>query len=102
MEMCLTGDKMSATEAKDCGIVSKVFPGEVLLDETIKLAEKIARNSSLISAIVKESVNNAYETTLQQGLATERKLFHSTFATNDIKEGMQAFIEKRSPQWSNQ
>ncbi|VDM46447.1 unnamed protein product [Toxocara canis] len=78
MELCLTGDKLSAEEAKQCGIV---FPPETLVDEAIRLAERIAQNSPLIMSMVKDAVNAAYETTLQQGLATERFLFHATFAT---------------------
>ncbi|KHN75299.1 putative enoyl-CoA hydratase, mitochondrial [Toxocara canis] len=79
-----------------------VFPPETLVDEAIRLAERIAQNSPLIMSMVKDAVNAAYETTLQQGLATERFLFHATFATEDTKEGMAAFIEKRSPKWTNQ
>jgi enoyl-CoA hydratase len=81
MEMCLTGKPIGAKEAESWGIVSKVFPSDKVLEEAIKLGEKIGTNSKLITAICKESVNNAYETTLQQGLKTEKRLFHSTFAT---------------------
>lgn len=97
MEMVLTGKQIGAKDAENWGIVSKVFPSEQVLDEAIKLGEKIGINSKLITAICKESVNNAYETTLQQGLKSEKRLFHSTFATNDRVEGMKAFTEKRQP-----
>lgn len=97
MEICLTGEKLTANDAKRCGIVSKIFPAEVVVDEAVKLAEKIAENSALAVAMAKESVNAAFEMPLRQGLLFERKLFYSTFATNDLKEGMRAFIEKRPP-----
>lgn len=102
MELCLTGDKISANEAKQCGIVSKVFPPEKVVEEAINLADRIAQNSALVTSMVKQAVNTAYETTLQQGLAAERALFHATFATEDRKEGMRAFIEKRPPKWTNE
>ncbi|KJH53494.1 enoyl-CoA hydratase/isomerase family protein [Dictyocaulus viviparus] len=101
MEVCLTGNRVSATEAKDCGLVSKVFPAEEVVNEAIKLAEKIAEQSPLIVPMVKEAVNAAFETTLQEGLRFERRLFYATFATNDRKEGMSAFTEKRSPKWTS-
>uniref|UniRef100_A0A6F7NTH8 Probable enoyl-CoA hydratase, mitochondrial n=1 Tax=Haemonchus contortus TaxID=6289 RepID=A0A6F7NTH8_HAECO len=101
MEVCLTGNRVSAQEAKDCGIVSKVFPAEQVVDEAVKLGEKIAEQSPLIVHMVKEAVNAAYETTLNEGLKIERRLFHTTFATNDRKEGMSAFAEKRNPKWTS-
>jgi enoyl-CoA hydratase len=101
MEICLTGNQFSAQEAEQMGIVSKVFPHDKLLPETIKTAEKIASNSKIIVAMAKEAVNRAYETTLQEGLQTERRLFHSTFATEDRKEGMSAFVEKRPPKFQD-
>jgi enoyl-CoA hydratase len=101
MEMVLTGTPITAQEAEHWGLVSRVFPADQVLAEAIKTAEKISSHSKFIVAICKESVNNAYETTLAQGLKTEKRLFHSTFATNDRKEGMKAFAEKRPPQFKD-
>ncbi|KAJ1347404.1 putative enoyl-CoA hydratase, mitochondrial [Parelaphostrongylus tenuis] len=101
MEVCLTGNRISASEAKACGIVSKVFPAEKLVDEAVKLAETIAEKSPLIVRMCKEAVNTAYQTTLNEGLRQERRLFYTTFATKDRKEGMTAFNEKRSPKWTS-
>ncbi|KAI5707239.1 hypothetical protein M8J76_015089 [Diaphorina citri] len=101
MEICLTGNQFTAQEAKEMGVVSKIFPPEKLLEETIKLAERIGEHSPLIVTQVKEAVNIAFETTLQQGLKFEKKSFYATFATADRKEGMSAFVEKRSPNFSN-
>ncbi|XP_071797302.1 enoyl-CoA hydratase, mitochondrial-like [Asterias amurensis] len=95
MEMVLTGDPIAADEAKEMGLVSKVFPPDVVLDEAFKLAEKIGKNSKLTVAMAKEAVNGAYELSLMEGLRLEKKIFHSTFATDDRKEGMTAFVEKR-------
>lgn len=102
MEMVLTGDQVPAKEAEKMGLVSKIFPVDKLLDETIKLGEKIAKNSHLINGICKESVNIAYETTLREGLHFEKRMFHGTFATNDRKEGMTAFVEKRQANFTNE
>jgi len=101
MEMCLTGDRIKAEDALKRGLISKIFPADQLIDETIKLAEKIANNSPLINIMAKESVNRAFETTLQEGLLYERRMFHGTFATNDRKEGMTAFSEKRPAKWTS-
>lgn len=101
MEVCLTGNRVSAQEAKECGLVSKIFPSEQVVDEAVKLGEKIAEQSPLIVQMVKEAVNSSYETTLREGLRFERRLFHTTFATNDRKEGMAAFAEKRTPKWTS-
>jgi enoyl-CoA hydratase len=101
MEMCLTGNRISAKEAKECGLVSSIHPAEQLIDEALKLAEKIGSHSNLIVQICKESVNSAYETTLAQGLQHEKRLFYSTFASKDRKEGMHAIIEKRKPNFTN-
>lgn len=95
MEMVLTGDRISAQEAHQAGLVSKVFPVDTLVEEAIRCAEKIAGNSKIITAIAKESVNAAFEMTLTEGNKLEKKLFYSTFATDDRKEGMAAFVEKR-------
>jgi len=102
MEMVLTGNMISAEEAEKCGLVSKIFPPEKVVEEAVKLGEKIASHSPLIVAIAKECVNAAYETTLQQGILFERRLFQSTFSLADRKEGMTAFLEKRSPKYTNQ
>ncbi|XP_054706114.1 enoyl-CoA hydratase, mitochondrial-like [Uloborus diversus] len=102
MEIVLTGNQFTAIEAEKWGLVSKVFPVEQVVDEAIKLGEKICTNSNLIVAICKESVNSAYETTLSEGLRTEKRLFYSTFATKDRKEGMTAFLEKRKPDFTGE
>uniref|UniRef100_A0A1B6DFI9 Probable enoyl-CoA hydratase, mitochondrial n=1 Tax=Clastoptera arizonana TaxID=38151 RepID=A0A1B6DFI9_9HEMI len=101
MEICLTGNQITAQEAETMGMVSKVVPSEQLLNEAIKLAEKISSHSPLIIQMCKESVNTAFETSLQEGLRYEKKMFYGSFATDDRKEGMAAFIEKRSPKFSN-
>ncbi|XP_053779239.1 enoyl-CoA hydratase, mitochondrial isoform X3 [Desmodus rotundus] len=95
MEMVLTGDRISAQDAKEAGLVSKVFPVEKLVEEAIRCAEKIASNSKIVAAMAKESVNAAFEMTLTEGNKLEKKLFYSTFATEDRREGMTAFVEKR-------
>ncbi|XP_057669615.1 probable enoyl-CoA hydratase, mitochondrial [Diorhabda carinulata] len=102
MEIVLTGDQITAQEAHQIGLVSKVVPADQLLSETVKLAEKIANNSQVANAIAKESVNTALETTLQEGLHFEKRFFHSCFATKDQKEGMKAFIEKRKPNFQHE
>jgi enoyl-CoA hydratase len=101
MDMCLTGRMMDAAEAERCGLVSRVVPADKLLDEAMKSAETIAAMSVPISMMTKESVNRAYETTLAEGLRFERRLFHPMFATEDQKEGMAAFAEKRKPAFRN-
>ena len=97
MELVLTGSRIKAAEALQFGLVSAVHPPEKLVDETMVIAEKIATHSKLIVQMAKDAVNASYETTLAQGLNYEKKLFHATFATNDRKEGMSAFVEKRKP-----
>ena len=101
MEMCLTGRMMDAGEAERSGLVSRVVPANELLDEAMKTAKKIADFSLPIVMMTKETVNRSYETTLNEGLRFERRLFHSMFATEDQKEGMAAFVEKRKPQFGN-
>uniref|UniRef100_A0AC34FPS1 Cyclohex-1-ene-1-carboxyl-CoA hydratase n=1 Tax=Panagrolaimus sp. ES5 TaxID=591445 RepID=A0AC34FPS1_9BILA len=101
MEMCLTGNRIGADEALQHGLVSKVYPANEVVQKAIQLGEKIAEQSPLIVAMAKESVNRAYETTLTEGLLFERRLFHTTFATKDRKEGMSAFAEKRKPEWTS-
>jgi len=95
MELCLTGRMMDATEAERAGLVARIFPAAELLAETMKIAQKIAEFSAPIAMMVKESINQAYETTLTEGIRFERRLFHASFSTEDQKEGMGAFVEKR-------
>lgn len=97
MDLCLTGRMMDAAEAEQAGLVSRVVPAAELLSEAVNIAERIAQMSRPIAMMVKESVNRAWETTLAEGVRFERRLFHATFATEDRKEGMAAFIEKRTP-----
>jgi enoyl-CoA hydratase len=101
MEMCLTGRMMDAEEAERSGLVSRIVPAADLLGEALKVAGKIAAMSRPAVLMAKEAVNRAYETTLAEGIRFERRLFHSTFATEDQKEGMAAFIEKRKPAYKN-
>lgn len=96
MELCLTGRMMDAAEAEKAGLVARIFPAADLMAETLKIAEKIASFSAPVAMMVKESVNRAYETTLTEGLRFERRMFHASFATEDQKEGMAAFAEKRA------
>ena len=97
MEMCLTGRTMDAAEAERAGLVSRVVPAADLMAEAMKAASKIAEQSLPILMMTKESVNRAYETTLAEGIHFEQRLFHAMFATEDQKEGMAAFVEKRKP-----
>jgi len=101
MDLCLTGRMMDAAEAERAGLVSRVVPDGELMSEALKVAERIAGMSQPVAMMVKESVNRAYETTLAEGVRFERRLFHSTFAIEDRKEGMAAFIEKRKPDFRN-
>ncbi|XP_026471426.1 probable enoyl-CoA hydratase, mitochondrial isoform X4 [Ctenocephalides felis] len=102
MEICLTGNMVTAEEAEKMGLVSKVFPADKLVDETVKLADKISSHSPLIVSLCKEAVNTALETSLQEGLHFEKRAFHATFATKDRLEGMTAFVEKRAPNFKNE
>jgi enoyl-CoA hydratase len=99
MEMCLTGRSMYADEAERSGLVSRVVPTDNLLDEAMKAATTIASLSRPSVSMAKAAVNKAYETTLAEGVQSERALFLSLFATEDKTEGMKAFIEKRDPHW---
>ena len=99
MDMHLTGRMMDATEAERSGLVSRVVPAKKLIEETLAIAQKIAEKSMLSAMAVKEAVNRAEETSLAEGLLFERRLFHSLFATEDQAEGMNAFLEKREPQF---
>lgn len=101
MDMCLTGRMMDATEAERSGLVSRVVPADKLIEEAIAAAAIIASMSLPVVMMIKESVNRAYESTLAEGVHFERRLFHSTFATEDQKEGMKAFVEKRLPSFRN-
>lgn len=101
MDMCLTGRMMDAAEAERAGLVSRIVAAEKLVEESLAAATTIASMSLPIVMMVKESVNRAYETTLSEGVQYERRLFHSTFATEDQKEGMKAFVEKRLPSFRN-
>ena len=97
----LTGDMISADEAENCGLVAKVFKGEEF-DVSLKdIAVKIANQSKPLAKLAKQAVNVAYETTLEEGIRSERSLFYSTFALEDHVEGMEAFSEKRKPIWKN-
>jgi enoyl-CoA hydratase len=99
MDMHLTGRFMDAAEAERCGLVSRVVPAKSLMEEALKTAEKVGEKSMITTMLVKEAVNRAFETTLAEGLLHERRLFHAAFATEDQKEGMAAFLEKRQPQF---
>jgi len=103
MEMALLGQArmMDAQEAERCGLVSRIVPTADLIDEAVATAQKIAQLSQPIVMLAKESVNRAFETTLNEGVRFERRLFHSAFATEDQKEGMAAFVEKRKPVFKN-
>ncbi|MBV7395363.1 enoyl-CoA hydratase [Mameliella sediminis] len=99
MDMNLTGRFMDAEEAERSGLVSRVVPAKQLMEEARNAAEKIAEKSMISTIACKEAVNRAYETTLSEGLLYERRLFHALFSTEDQKEGMAAFAEKRTPQF---
>jgi enoyl-CoA hydratase/carnithine racemase len=99
--MILTGERMTAQEAYDAGLVARVFPADHLVDETIKVAKIIASKGRMATMMAKEAVNAADELTLQEGLRFERRLFHALFATADQKEGMSAFLEKREAHFTH-
>ncbi len=99
MEMCLTGRFMDAAEAERAGLVSRVIPAADLVEEAVKVAAQIAAMAPLAVLANKEMVNAAFETTLSQGVQFERRLFHGLFGTEDQKEGMAAFVEKRAGTW---
>jgi len=101
MEMVLTGRMMEADEAERSGLVSRIVPAAELVEEAVRTAAKIAAMSRPTAMLAKEAVNRAYETSLAEGVRFERRLFHSTFATDDQKEGMAAFSEKRKPAFRN-
>jgi enoyl-CoA hydratase len=99
MEIVLNGRMLNADEAARFGLVNRVVPVEVHLDEALKLAQEIAARAPLAIRLAKESVDNAFETSLADGLADERRTFYVLFSSEDQKEGMAAFIEKRKPGW---
>jgi enoyl-CoA hydratase len=96
MDLILTGRMMDAVEAERCGLVARIVPADKLIDEALRAAAAIARYSLPSVMLAKESVNRAYETTLAEGVLFERRVFHALFATEDQKEGMAAFVEKRA------
>ena len=101
MDLCLTGRMMKAEEAERAGLVARVVPDNELIDQAMEAAKTIASMSQMATMITKESVNRAYETTLSEGIRFERRMFHATFATEDQKEGMAAFAEKRKAEWKH-
>jgi enoyl-CoA hydratase len=101
MEMILSGRMIDATEAERCGLVSRVVANDKLLEEAFKLADRIAAQSRPAVLAAKEAVNRAFESSLAEGVRFERRLFHALFSTEDQKEGMAAFVEKRKPQFKH-
>jgi enoyl-CoA hydratase len=101
MDMCLTARMMDASEAERSGLVARVIPAADLLGETLAAAERIASYSLPVAMMIKECVNRAYESGLNEGLLFERRVFHAAFALEDQKEGMAAFVEKRKPAFKN-
>ena len=97
MDLILTGRMMDAEEAERCGLVARIVAADKLLEEALAAAAIIASHSQPITMMAKETVNRAFETTLEEGVRFERRLFLSMFTTDDQKEGMKAFIEKRRP-----
>src|SRR5450830_1685730 len=102
MDLCLTGRMMDAQEAERAGLVSRVVAADKLMDEALAAAITIADMSQPVVAMIKDSVNRAYESTLSEGIKYERAMFYSCFATEDQTEGMKAFMEKRPPNFKNQ
>jgi len=96
MEMCLTGRRMDAREAEAAGLVSRVVPIDKLLEDALATAEKIASFSLPVVMMIKECVNQSFESTLNEGMLFERRMFHASFGLEDQKEGMAAFLEKRA------
>ncbi|CAM3738921.1 enoyl-CoA hydratase [Polynucleobacter antarcticus] len=101
MDLALTGRMIDAVEAERAGLVARIFPHAELMTEVKAIAKTIADMPLLTAMMVKEAINTAYETTLSEGMHLERRLFHACFATNDQKEGMAAFVEKRSAKFTN-
>jgi len=101
MEMCLTGRLIDAQEAERAGLVARVLPLDQLLPEALAVAAVIASKSLPVAMMVKESVNRAFEVSLAEGIRFERRVFHAAFASQDQKEGMRAFIDKRQPDFKD-
>ena len=101
MDLILTGRMMDAAEAERAGLVARIVPAGNLMEEALAIARKIAGYSRPIVMMAKEAVSRAFETPLSEGLLFERRTFHAMFATEDQKEGMAAFVEKRTPQFRN-
>jgi enoyl-CoA hydratase len=101
MDLCLTGRMMDAAEAERCGLVSRVVVADKLLEEALKAADTVASMSLTATMMTKESINRSFETTLGEGIRFERRVFHAMFATDDQKEGMAAFVEKRPAKFRN-
>jgi enoyl-CoA hydratase len=101
MDLILTGRMMDAQEAERCGLVARVVPAADLMDEALRTAAKIASMPQIAAMLAKESVNRAFETSLEEGLRLERGALHALFATADQKEGMAAFVAKRKPNFEN-
>lgn len=101
MDLCLTGRMMDAAEAERCGLVSRVVAADKLIEEALKAADTIASMSLTAAMMTKESINRSFETTLGEGIRFERRVFHAMFATDDQKEGMAAFVEKRPARFKN-
>ena len=101
MDLALTGRMMDATEAERAGLVSRVVPQDKLMDEVLGAALLICSFSQMATMAAKETVNRAFEGSLSDGLMYERRLFHALFATQDQKEGMDAFVNKRKAEFAN-
>jgi len=102
MEVVLGERNLSAQDAAQYGLVNRVVPVERYLDDAIEMAANIATRAPVATRIAKEAVNKAFETTLAEGVYVERRLFNMLFATEDQKEGMAAFVEKRKPSWQGE
>ena len=102
MDLCLTGRMMDAAEAERAGLVARVVPADKLLDEALTAAATIASYSLPVIMMIKESINRSFESGLNEGLLFERRAFHASFALDDQKEGMAAFVEKRKAEFKNQ
>jgi enoyl-CoA hydratase len=101
MDLCLTGRIIDAAEAEKAGLIARVYPAAILLEETVKTAEIIAGFSLPVAMMIKESINRSFEGSLNEGLLFERRVFHAAFALEDQKEGMNAFMQKRQPSFKN-
>src|SRR6478672_11664421 len=101
MYMCLTGEMMTADDMERAGLVAKIFPADTLVDEALRIADKIASKGQMSVMMAKEAVNASQELSLQEGLRLERRFFHSLFATADQKEGMSAFLGKRDAEFTH-